>query len=117
MIVNKYYGVLLNFTSYTGFTLTNEDSRATLIFTFVFLFNLGTILGFLNIKVLEINKFILIAIFLGFFYLFYQYFSNEDKKNQILKSYKKMNLKEQILLNMLSVIFTILSVVLFLKTL
>ena len=115
-IINYYYSTLLNFTSFTGFNLTNEDSRAVFIFTFVFLFNLGTILSTFNIDLLSFDKLILILTFAVCFYLFYKYFSKSERKKDILNMYNELNFKNKISLNVISLIFTILSVILFFKT-
>lgn len=115
MIISKFYSCILNFTSFTGFGITNEDSRAVTIFTFVVLMNIVTVLGLLGVRVLEFNKFLLVFIFLGSFYVFYKLFSNENRKEKISRNYNIMGIKEKLIMNIASVIYIIFSVVFFLK--
>ncbi|GFZ94800.1 hypothetical protein GCM10011531_28130 [Aquaticitalea lipolytica] len=114
-IIHKFYSSILNFTTYTGFKLTNEDARAVLIFVFVLLFNVGTILGLFGFKISELNKFILVITFLGIFYFSYRFFSNNKRKMEILQMYRGLELKNKIVLNILSIAYVIMSTILFLK--
>ncbi len=114
-IIENYYTCLLTFTTFTGFKLTNEDSRATSIFTFVFLFNFGTILELLGVNVSNLNKWILVSLFIVLFFIFYKYFSKESRKERIKLQYKNLTKKTKIITNAGAFIYTIFSAILFLK--
>ncbi|TYP76139.1 hypothetical protein [Aquimarina intermedia] len=116
-LIYKYYACLLVFTSYTGFKLTNEDSRATIIFTIVFLLNLGIVLELLGIKVLSVNRYIMVISFIISFFAFYKYFTNKSLKEKMIIGYRSLGQKKQFIVCFISLVYTIFSAILFLKLL
>lgn len=116
MIVYLYYYCLLRLTTYTGFGLTNEDSRATSIFTVVFIFTLGSIFNIAGVKVLNFSWFINVGIVLLCFNLFYYYFKRDKVKSKMGNAYEQLNPKSKYILMVFSVLYTILSAITFIKT-
>ena len=100
---------------YTGMGLTNEHSRAVFIFTLVFFSLIGLLLNLLGSNLLKEFK---ILIFLApiSFLIFYKIFTDEKIKKDIDDIYIKMNSKNKYLTNSISLIFTIIIPILFIKT-
>ena len=116
MIIRLYYFCLLKFTYYTGFGLTNEDSRATFLFTTVFLFTIGGILNLLGLDVLSLPWLLSVAIVLIIFFSFYNYFKKVTVKSKMKESYESLNEKEKYLLILFAIIYTFSSAIFFIKS-
>ena len=116
MIIYLYYFCLLRFTSYTGFGLTNEDSRATFLFTIVFLFTIGGVLNLLGLEVLNLPLLLSVVIVIASFLGFYSFFKKETVKNKMSKAYEALEGKQKYGLILFAIIYTFLSAIFFIKS-
>ena len=90
------YGKILEFTRYTGFGLTNEHSRASVIFSITTGLNVLTVLKLFGIE-FQNYKLFYVVVPVVWFFLIYKFFSSQKINNKInLLSLKESSLSRVI---------------------
>jgi len=115
ILIFKYYSSILSLMKYTGMGLTNEHSRAVFIFTLVFFCLIGLLLNLLRVNLTKEYSLFIFVMPISFL-IFYKIFTNENVKSDIDDAYNRMNSKNKYLTNSVSLIFTIITPILFIKT-
>lgn len=114
-LIHKYYGSILWLIRYLGIGVGNEDSKATLFFTGVFLALIATILKVISLDIRVFGNWILILIPVTVFILLYIYFSRDTLKAKILDWLDGQTKSQRLRNTFISLLFSLLSIIFFIK--
>jgi len=115
IVFYRYYASILGLIRFLGIGVGNEHARASLIFTLSFFPLTVMILKLFGINTEEIKIVLNLVLSLGIFFTCYLFFSRERNIEIINLWLKKTALKEKLLTGLLSLLFFISVIIIFLK--
>lgn len=111
----KYYANILCLIRFLDIGVGNEDSKASSIFSIVLVCFCSIILNFSGINILKVSSFLLVFIVLCVFFIVYKVFSKDSIKKRIVDWLDKKTSKEKSINIIISLLFSIIVTVFFLK--
>ena len=113
-MIRIYISLILKFFKSIG--NPNYISTSSLLMCFVILGYLGTLLNLAEFNIRKMSKIFTIGIPLALFVLIYVLLSKDRMAETFLNKYENLNYKEKIIYGILSILFSIVSFICFLRT-